>query len=209
MKIIAISDTHNHHELLQLPAGDMLIHAGDISSRGTIEEVRVFLDWFARQDFKYKIFIPGNHDFFFERMPPAVERDLIPDDLIYLNDNGVEIEGINIWGSPIQPWFYDWAFQRQRGAEIDRHWQMIPEKTDILIAHGPAYGILDKTIRGECVGCEDLLNRIEKVKPKYFISGHIHEAYGVEQHGATTFINASVLDVKYKLVNVPVVFEMT
>ena len=208
MKIIAISDTHNYHGLLQLPTGDLLLHAGDVSGRGTEQEVRNFLEWFARQDFTHKIFIAGNHDFFFERMPASLIQSIIPDNIIYLNDSGAEIEGINIWGSPIQPWFFDWAFQRQRGAEISQHWQMIPEDTDILITHGPAYGILDKTIRNESVGCEDLLNRIKKVKPKYFISGHIHEAYGVEQHGATTFVNASVLDVQYKLVNRPIVLAI-
>ena len=208
MKVVAISDTHNFHETLQLPEGDILIHAGDVSGIGKEQEVRNFLEWFADRDFEHKIFIAGNHDYFFERFPESFIRHIIPDNVIYLNDSGIKINGIKIWGSPIQPWFHDWAFNRRRGPDIDKHWQLIPDDTDILITHGPAYGILDKTIRDELVGCEDLLNRIKKIKPKFHIAGHIHEAYGVERHGWTTFINASVLNFRYQLVNKPVVFEI-
>jgi Icc-related predicted phosphoesterase len=208
MKVVAISDTHNKHHLLHLPEGDLLLHAGDVSGRGTEAEVQFFLDWFAEQDFEHKVFIAGNHDYFFERFPESFVRHVIPDNIIYLNDSGVEINGVKIWGSPVQPWFFDWAFNRRRGPDIEKHWKLIPDDTDVLITHGPAYGILDRTIRGELVGCADLLDKIIKVKPKYHIAGHIHEAYGMEQHGGTTFINASVLDVKYKLANKPTVFEI-
>lgn len=208
MKAVAISDTHGKHDGLQLPKGDLLIHAGDVSNIGKEQGVRDFLKWFADLDFKYKIFIAGNHDYFFERFPETYVKEIIPDNLIYLNDSGTEIEGIKIWGSPIQPWFHNWAFNRWRDAAIDKHWQLIPDDIDILITHGPAHGILDKTSRGELVGCEDLLKKIKKVKPKFHIAGHIHEAYGIEQHDATTFINASVLNLKYELVNEPIVFEI-
>ncbi|HFA51599.1 MAG TPA: metallophosphoesterase [Bacteroidetes bacterium] len=208
MKIVAISDTHSKHLQLHLPIGDLLIHAGDVSGRGTEAEVLSFLDWFASLDFKYKIFIAGNHDYFFERMTDAYVRNLIPDNIIYLNDEGTEIEGIKIWGSPVQPWFYDWAFNRRRGREIDKHWKLIPDDTDILITHGPAHGILDRTRNGSLAGCEDLLRRIKKVKPKYHIAGHIHEAYGMVEKDGTTFINASVLNLRYELVNEPIVFEI-
>lgn len=208
MKVVAISDTHNQHDLLQLPEGDVLLHAGDVSGKGTEAEVQAFLNWFAKQDFEHKVFIAGNHDFFFERSPDSYVRQIIPDNIIYLNDSGVTINGIKIWGSPVQPWFLDWAFNRERGPNIEKHWKLIPDDTDILITHGPAYGILDRTVRGELVGCADLLNRINRVEPKYFIAGHIHEAYGMEQHGGTTFINASVLNFKYKLANEPFVFEI-
>ncbi len=207
MKIVAISDTHNRHQSLVLPEGDMLIHAGDVSSQGKQSQVEDFLKWFSKQDFKYKIFIAGNHDFFFERMPEDYIKSLIPENVIYLNDSGVEIEGIKIWGSPVQPWFYDWAFNRQRGADIKKHWDLIPLSTDILITHGPAKGILDKTIHNVETGCEDLLNKIQEIRPKYFIFGHIHEGYGMVEKNGTTFINASVLDVQYQLKNEPVEFE--
>lgn len=207
MKIVAISDSHNRHQKLQLPEGDMLIHAGDVTSQGKQSQVEDFLKWFSKQPHKYKIFIAGNHDFFFERMPEDYIQRLIPENVTYLNDSGITIEGINIWGSPVQPWFYDWAFNRQRGGDISEHWDLIPQNTDILITHGPVYGIVDKTIYGQNVGCSDLLNTVRRIQPRYFICGHIHEAYGIIENMGTIYINASVLDVQYQLMNQPIVFE--
>jgi Icc-related predicted phosphoesterase len=208
MKVVAISDTHNKHNALKLPEGDMLIHAGDVSGQGKQSEVENFLKWFSEQPHKHKIFIAGNHDFFFERMPEEYIASMIPDNVIYLNDSGVSVNGVNIWGSPVQPWFYDWAFNRQRGVNILQHWDLIPINTDILITHGPAHGILDQTQNGTKAGCVDLLNTVKKIRPKFSICGHIHEAYGQEISLGTTFINASVLDLSYQLVNKPIVFEI-
>lgn len=208
MKIVAISDTHGFHNQLQLPKGDILLHSGDVAKRGGEQEIITFLHWFSRQDFAYKVFIAGNHDFYFERATASEIAELIPDNVIYLNDSGVTINGINIWGSPVQPRFFDWAFNRDRGVDIDQHWQLIPENTDILLTHGPPKGILDKTFQGLEVGCEMLLQRIEQIQPTYNIFGHIHEAYGQVTKNNIHFINASVVNLRYLVVNPPVVFEM-
>lgn len=201
-KIVMISDTHGQHHDIVLSKGDILIHAGDVSRSGKKTQIQDFLQWFAKQDFQYKIFIAGNHDFFFEQNREEEIAQIIPENVIYLNDSGVEIEGINIWGSPIQPWFFDWAFNRQRGGEIKKYWDLIPENTNILITHGPVYGILDKTTTQLNVGCEDLLTKIKTLSElKLHVSGHIHEGYGIVQESNITFINASVLDVNYRLVN--------
>ena len=215
MKIVAISDTHGKHRNLVLPEGDILIHAGDVSSMGKESEIKDFLNWFSKTDFTYKIMIAGNHDFYFEKIVDnaKVLEELIPANVIYLNDSVVEIENLGqktlrIWGSPIQPWFFNWAFNRNRGEDIKRHWDKIPQNTDMLITHGPAYGILDKTTRNESVGCEDLLEKVKEVKPIFHICGHIHEAYGYIKQSGTEFINASVLDENYNLRNKPIVFEI-
>ena len=204
MKIVFISDTHGLHEQLEILEGDMIIHGGDISNRGRREEVEDFIDWFQELNFTHKIFIAGNHDLYLERVSEYELEEIIPEDVIYLNDSGITINGINIWGSPVQPWFYDWAFNRERGEEIKKHWDLIPHNTDILITHGPPHGILDKTASGQKVGCEELRERLEIVKPKIHVFGHIHEAYGSKDISNTKFINASVLDIAYKLVNAPV-----
>jgi Icc-related predicted phosphoesterase len=208
LKFVAISDTHSKHNSLQLPIGDVLIHTGDVSSRGKEYEVLNFLEWFSAQDYAYKIFIAGNHDFYFEQMPLADVEKIIPDNVIYLNDSSIKINGINIWGSPISPWFYDWAFNRHRGDDIQKHWDKIPMNTDILLTHGPAFGILDRTVGNMQVGCEDLLRTIKIIKPQVHICGHIHEAYGQVKKDATTFINASVLNERYLLSNEPIVFGL-
>ena len=207
MRFVAISDTHGKHQF-ELPAGDVILHAGDVSSRGHKAEVQRFLDWFAGLDYRYKIFIAGNHDFFFETATQTEIEAMIPEGLIYLNDSGVEIEGIKIWGSPIQPWFYDWAFNRRRGPDIQKHWDLIPEDSDIVITHGPVFGILDRTASGQVVGCEDLLPVIQRIAPKVHLCGHIHEAYGTRQVGDTLFINASILDLRYTIAHDPVVFDV-
>jgi len=207
MRITFISDTHGKHRQLNDMSGDMIIHAGDVSSRGAKHEVKDFLNWFKDLDFTYKLFIAGNHDFYFERAKESEVQVLIPKKVIYLNDSGIEIEGIHIWGSPVQPEFFDWAFNRKRGAEIKKHWDLIPANTDILITHGPPLGILDKTSQGLGVGCEELIIASKRVSPKIHVFGHIHEAYGQHKEGRVQYINASVLDLQYRCVHSPVVMD--
>lgn len=208
MKIIAISDTHGQHSQLKIPDGDILLHAGDVSKRGYRNEILDFYEWFAAQPHRYKVMIAGNHDFYFENTDSEQIKAEMPPEIIYLNDSGIELEGIHIWGSPIQPWFHDWAFNRQRGADIRKYWDLIPDNTDILLTHGPVKGILDLTASGLEVGCEDLLEKVQKIKPTYHIFGHIHEAYGILEQNGTTFMNASVLNLRYELVNPPITFEI-
>lgn len=85
---------------------------------------------------------------------------------------------------------------------------MIPEDTDILITHGPPMGILDRVERdNQNVGCELLLEKIQEIKPKINVFGHIHEGYGYISNGNTHFINASVLDGRYVLNNKPITID--
>lgn len=187
----------------------MLIHAGDVSNRGKKEEVLDFIQWFSRQAFQYKIFIAGNHDFFFEKAGQEEIKEVIGETIIYLNDTATTINGIKIWGSPITPWFFNWAFNRKRGEEIRKHWDLIPADTDLLITHGPAYGFLDTISNEQHVGCQDLLRRVLVVKPKIHVCGHIHESYGSINRSGTQFINASQVDEVYQLVNQPLTASLT
>jgi Icc-related predicted phosphoesterase len=207
MKIVAISDTHCRHHSLRLPKADAIIHAGDVTSRGKESEVMDFMAWFSKLNYRYKIFIAGNHDFFFETKNAAILQKHIPPNVIYLNDSGAEIEGLKLWGSPITPWFYNWAFNKPRGQSIKKHWDLIPADTDILITHGPPYGILDITIENRHTGCKDLLKTVEAIKPKAHVFGHIHESYGLKRKGETLFINACILNESYELLHKPVLFE--
>lgn len=207
MKFVVISDTHGQHRSLKLPKGDVIIHAGDISKSGHPVEIEDFLDWFSKLKFKYKIFIAGNHDFFLEHAHPRVIEQMIPKGVIYLNDSGAEINGIKSWGSPITPWFHNWAFNRERGEEIKKHWELIPDDTDVLITHGPPMGILDENSCSQCVGCMDLLVKVNQVKPKYHFFGHIHEGYGQDTKDETIYLNASVLNDRYQLAHEPMVIN--
>ncbi|MBA2745108.1 MAG: metallophosphatase domain-containing protein [Flavisolibacter sp.] len=208
MKFVAIADTHGRHHHVKLPPGDVLIHAGDVSFRGRKSEVEDFLDWFSKQKFAHKIFIAGNHDFFFEKEKPVQIKKILPDDVVYLEDSGITIQDIHIWGSPITPRFYNWAFNRARGEAIRKHWDLIPAHTDLLITHGPPKGILDQVMNEQEVGDKDLLERIMTIKPQVHVFGHIHEAFGTNKIGGIRFINASLLNEQYNLVNKPVLFEL-
>ncbi len=216
MKILCMSDTHSKHlEIQQSFISNldneisMVIHSGDISMRGSKQEVIGFLNWFSKLNFKYKILIAGNHDFFFERPKEEIDEvlSMFPD-IIYLNDSGVEIEGFKIWGSPVQPWFYNWAFNR-RETEIKHHWNMIPLDTEILITHGPIYDYLDKNADGKNTGCIHLLEKVTRLSElKLHVCGHIHEAYGRIENDQTTFVNASLLNLRYMMTNEPIIVEI-
>jgi Icc-related predicted phosphoesterase len=205
MRLVCISDTHGLHGQMVVPEGDILLHAGDLSKRGEPYEISIFDDWLGTLPHPTKIIIAGNHDFAFER-DPGLAQSLIRN-AIYLNDSGVEIDGVKFWGSPISPWFHDWAFNRHRGADIRRHWDLVPAGTDVLITHGPPLGILDLTRDGDRVGCEDLLAAVQRVNPRLHLFGHIHEAYGQQTIGNTLFVNASMLNFRYQATNAATVID--
>lgn len=207
MRTVFLSDSHGEHEEVVLPEGDLLVHAGDFSRRGGEAETRDFLRWFASRPHRHKVFVAGNHDFLAERQAELF-RSMVPAGCVYLNDSGVELGGLKIWGSPVTPWFFDWAFNRERGPEIRRHWDLIPAGLDILITHGPPAGILDQVVRGERVGCADLAAAIRERKPRVHVFGHIHEAYGQHEQDGVRYLNASVLDVRCDLRNTPIVIDL-
>jgi len=207
-KLVFISDTHTLHNKINVPDGDIIIHCGDISSRGYKDEVEKFCDWFSELPHKHKIMIPGNHDFLFEKDYDTAKNIVESRGIICLIDSEVDVEGIKFWGSPITPYFHNWAFNRFRGSEIENHWNKIPENVDVLLTHGPpAYmeNYLSLVLEGEDVGCEDLYNAIKKrVKPKISAFGHIHEGYGTHFDGETLFINCSILNRRYVPTNRPI-----
>ncbi|WP_416886366.1 metallophosphatase domain-containing protein [Marinospirillum sp.] len=179
MRLVLISDTHGRHTELQLPAGDCLIHAGDFSSGRSWQELQDFIDWFASQPHPHKLLVAGNHDLQFEQEPCAA-RARLPSNIVYLQDSSMELEGIRIYGSPWTPRFFDYAFMCPRGEAMAERWARIPERTQLLITHGPAQGIADLTSTGQQVGCEALIERLHQLPDlRLHVFGHIHEDYGI------------------------------
>lgn len=205
MKFVVISDTHGLHKELMVPAGDVIIHAGDITDFGTEGEVQDFLDWFSMLDFEHKVFIGGNHDIFLDDFPVDF-LEILPPGITYLRNNGCQIDGIRLWGSPVSPDLTEWAFGKPRH-EMGAHWQFMPQEIDILITHTPPRGILDQSADWISLGCSDLLEKVREIKPQFHVFGHIHASYGMVDQEHTTFINASNLDSYRGLINPPVVFE--
>ncbi|HUB28288.1 MAG TPA: metallophosphatase domain-containing protein [Terracidiphilus sp.] len=199
MRIVAISDTHGHHdEVSDLPEGDILLHAGDFMNAGYHPaEISSFNRWMGKQHFAHRIVIAGNHDRFFEDSPSLARAFLT--NAIYLENSGVTVDGISFWGSPYTPEFMNWAFMYPRGPGAARYWEHIPNDLDVLITHGPPYGILDQVEPGgERLGCEELLKAVLEKKPKVHVFGHIHGGVGTFDNGTTRFINAAYLNERYR-----------
>ena len=230
MRVVCISDTHSRIETseIEIPEGDIIIHAGDFSNTGALKQVRKFNDWLGSLPHKHKIVIAGNHELSFDpnyvshmktfQKSPAKDsnKNLSAEEMqkelsncIYLQDSGVELYGIKIYGSPWQPEFGNWGFNLKRGSDILEKWNKIPDDTDILITHGPPLGYGDMCSDGHRVGCVELLNTVRlRVQPKYHIYGHIHEGYGVRSDGQITYINASICNVRGFPINKPFVFDI-
>jgi Icc-related predicted phosphoesterase len=219
MKITLISDTHGKHKQIEkdLPGGDLIIHAGDFMNSGYDEtEAFQFLSWFDQlEKYDTKVFIAGNHDRLFE-IDPEWATGIITGykNIDYLIDERMETwdqedQPVTFYGSPWQPEFYNWAFNLPRnGEEMKGKWDAIPSDTDILITHGPPFGHLDipggQNIQ---VGCEMLRYRVDEIRPKIHVFGHIHGGHGYYFNGHTHFFNASVLNERYMYTNLPFSFE--
>lgn len=216
MRIVAISDTHEKHYQLKLPEGDVLVHAGDITNRGRIEKLAEFASWLNVQDFKHKVIVCGNHDFCFQDPRHDIAVNLIREaGGTYLQDSGTTIHGVNFWGSPWQPWFYDWAFNLRRGPQIAAKWNLIPDDTNVLITHGPPMGILDLIANdwgdsNQHEGCQDLIDRINNLPElKAHIFGHFHFQGGnIAKVNGKIFANAAMCDDKHRVERQPLVFDI-
>jgi Icc-related predicted phosphoesterase len=235
---------NKHNQLNgKLPGGDILIHSGDVTSIGRKSEVERFIKWFNGIDnYTHKIFIAGNHDLTFDRevlyrdkaayfdvhtnwtdevaegkpdwLKNLLDIELNPN-VFYLENNFIEIDQIKIWGSPISPSFgYGWAFNKDRGSEINHVWNGIPMDTDIVITHSPIYGYCDRASNtNQNVGCEQLYHRLQEVKPHLHFAGHIHEAYGwgtipyKDEWGDIYTFNGCSCNLRYEVFNEPITFD--
>lgn len=200
MKIIAFSDCHGHHERLVVPDGDVLIFAGDHCHFGDAEDVKKFAAWSEKLPHKYKLFVPGNHDRPYET-DGRFEWMISKAGWCYLENAGIVIDGIRFYGSPDQPIFFNWAFNRTP-EQLKKSWDAIPQDTQVLITHCPPYGYLDKTREGEAVGCKDLRQRVDKLGAlNLHIFGHIHHSRGEVVTPKTIYANVSVCNERYELMH--------
>ena len=188
MKILHISDTHNHHRQLQaLPAADVIVHSGDFTMAGTEAEVIDFIEWFCALPYNHKVFIAGNHD----ACLFGADINGLPENCHYLYGNGVTIEGMKFFGIPM-------FVEDDISGNYTQMLENIPTDADVLITHQPPYGILDE---GDDIhyGSKVLRESIKRVKPKYHLFGHIHGLNGIKKAGGIIYSNAALVDEDYKL----------
>ena len=196
MSILHLSDTHNcHHQLRDLPEADVVVHSGDFCMVGTEKEAIDFLNWFCDLPYRHKIFICGNHD----DCLYGADIDGLDSNVHYLCNSGIEFEGVKFYGVPM--FMGDCITERQC-----RNYNNIPNDTDVLITHSPAYGILDYD-DGINYGSEDLLSVITRVNPIVHLFGHIHKQHGITSIGTTTFSNGAIMNEDYSKLNQPNILE--
>lgn len=210
IKIGCIADSHMQIKKIAPSEGDILIHAGDFTYDGSIrqmgDEIKRLKEY--GKGYKHIVAICGNHDWIGERQPEVMEQLCKDNNIVYLKDSGIELMGKKIWGSPWQPEFCNWAFNLERGAELKAKWDLVPRDTNILITHGPVEGLLDLCPDGRRVGCKELFDAVQEIKPELHICGHIHHSYGMLNFNGTTFVNASSCDEKYMPINKPIMIEL-
>lgn len=199
MKIGLISDSHGDHRKYNIPDGlDMIIFAGDCGLyRDEYKNepgVKDFIQWYNNLDIKYKIWVAGNHET--SIMKGLIDPKELSTNCIYLENESIEIEGLNIWGSPNTPNFgYGWAFTMYP-LDLKDLYKSMPDDTDIIITHGPPKDYGDRVHSGQRVGSLSLTERVIDIKPKLVVSGHIHEDRGIrslihEDMSETLIVNAA------------------
>lgn len=186
IKVVCISDTHNKQP--DIPNGDILIHAGDLTISGTFTELQAQLIWLNTLPHTHKIVIAGNHDVLldpdypFHKFNHTTRNQLCWSNLTYLSSSSVALtchdRTLRIYGSPQTPKYGNWAFQYAHAHAHDVWKDTIPDSTDILVTHGPAKGHVDLT--SPATGCKHLLREVGRVKPRLHVCGHVHQARGVE-----------------------------
>ena len=213
LTICAISDTHGKHREVTLPPAEVLVHCGDTVGVNSLAEITDFLEWFESQPHPVKLYSGGNHDGIYQRFPKEA-REMVArhaPSVRYLEEESIEVGGFKWFFSPYTPTFFDWYFMADRGSAIQAKWDKIPKDTQVLVTHGPPYGILDRVQDARAhQGCRNLADTI-KTLPNLVLHcyGHLHLDGGHQEiHGKTTFVNAAIMDERYYPVNPPQIIQL-
>ena len=197
MRILHISDTHGLHcKLNTLPDADVIVHSGDFTLNGTDNEALDFIEWFCDSPYKHKIFIAGNHD----GCMMDASLDGLPENVHYLADSGVSIDGVYFYGVPMFCGNVNGKTQ-----EVERC-DSIPNNVDILISHRPPLGILDGGEERH-FGSVSILSCINEIRPRLNLFGHVHNGYGMMKWKNIVFSNACIVDDDYNITNNPRVID--
>lgn len=223
-RIVAISDTHERNLNTQwdIPDGDIFIHAGDLTARGSLDSLARMARQISRLPHRYKIMVGGNHDRSLALNDPEIvrkARESLYPHMIYLQDETVEIMGIRFYGFPWLP-YHAGVVPEFRCFNLENTYEKIieiPIDTDVLITHGPPSGILDLARDGDRIGDPALTSTVMySIMPRVHIFGHCHEGYGrfpfIYNYNFPSqridFYNVSGCDADYKPANPATVIDL-
>lgn len=186
MRILVLSDIHGSTtgtmttlELCQKHTPDLTVVCGDITNFGPHEWAESYLSRIPGR----KAAVPGNCD------PTDLNEDFDKTGTIDLHRRKETIDGITFGGAggadytPFNTLF-------EFGDDTFSQWLgPLMEENMILVTHAPAYGFLDKSHRGKHKGSQSLRVLVDRWRPILMLSGHMHEARGIERHNGTVFVN--------------------
>lgn len=189
-----------------MPAADVLLYAGDFTLFSkSLEMIIDFNDWLGELPYRDRIVIPGNHEYFLEADP--ARRSLLSNATVLINES-VELEGLNVYGSPVTASFGS-AYAVSSPADRRRLYATIPDNTDILLTHTPAYSVLDcKPSDDHHAGCPELLEAMGRIKPKLHVCGHIHGGHGITERNGTLHVNAAMAGAYGSLEHAPILVRI-
>lgn len=192
MNIIALSDIHgsvNHLPALadRLTKADLILIAGDITNFGGEQQAHKVI--FALSEYNPNIFaVHGNCDT--ADVEEYLDIHQMALDCRCVRNNGVTLTGL---GGALH---YNGATPNESpedhfARQLDGIKANINgDKPLIFVSHQPAFGTkLDSVGNGRHAGSESIRNFIEDTQPLLAISGHIHDAVGIDRINETTVIN--------------------
>lgn len=214
MRIVATSDTHTV-PTLEIPDGDVFIHAGDLMVDGYPSEWESRVEWLASLPHAVKIFVAGNHDFHLQVYPGPALQNLRSAGVLVVGRPAfkevVELpNGMKLMGLPGVSKMCNWAFNRPELDMLKHVDDLVGAgKVDIVVSHSPVRGILDFSHRDQMsVGIGTYRSILTKCKPSIWICGHIHEGYGTAEYADCKFYNVCMSNRIYQHVNYPMVIEV-
>ncbi|CAF3860345.1 unnamed protein product [Rotaria sordida] len=185
LRFVCVSDTHNNLDRIVIPNGDVFVHCGDAVNHYTCwRDLPRFNEFVGKLPHKHKLFISGNHCVVLDPKRPDLSQQIL-ENMTYIQDQLVDIEGVSIYGSPWRPRrgrIYPSEAFGYDAADIQADiWSKIPENIDILLTHSPPYSVRDyDPSHEERLGCPGLLHEvITRVKPRIHLFGHVHSDWGV------------------------------
>lgn len=184
IRVVCLSDTHDQI-VHNVPDGDLLIHAGDLTNSGSADDIQKQVDWLASLPHRHKVVIAGNHDSWCDVTARLAQdkREAKRVDfrgLCYLQDGSVTLDfhngrKLNVYGAADIPACGGSDFAFQYPADKSPWRGRIPIETDILVTHTPP-----RFHRDLGLGCSGLLEELWRVKPRLHVFGHIHCGRGQE-----------------------------